>query len=252
MSPTRNQILAVVVVLALAVATAGTYFALKDDDNNNNSEYPEGSVQVVTPVDYNGNTAVQTYTEIPERVVAGCNTALNILLKFGLGDRIIGIYYMEEEVWDEVADEYQEVVSRIGENRVLSGNISQAVLTDWEPDCIIGWVAFHDAGLGSPEYWNALNCNVWALNTMVKDRTLEGMTKDYDNIGKVFNVKDQTDAFMQSFTEKVTSLAGVLSGTEETVAVFDGCYIDDGRYWFYGKTTFIGYLLTHMGANLAF
>lgn len=246
----NTKVLAVVVVAIVAIAAVGVYVLMSGNDSEDS--YSEGAIVIETPVDYNGNTALQTYTEVPERVVAGCNTALNLLLYLGLGDRIVGIYYMEEEVWSEVADEYQKVVSRIGSEKILRGNISQAVLTDWEPDCVIGWVAFHDKGIGSPSYWNNLGCNVWALHTMVDDSTFEGMKTDYDNIGKVFNVKNKTDAFITEFTEKMDTLKGILKNSKETVAIFDGAYMGDGKYWFYGTSTFIGYMLDYMGANVAF
>ncbi|MDR0524088.1 MAG: ABC transporter substrate-binding protein [Candidatus Methanoplasma sp.] len=248
--PKKMRILAAAVA-AVVIAAVLIAFAAPGSEGERDP-YPEGGVTITTPVDYNGNSVSQTYYKIPERVVVGCNTALNLLLYLGLGDRIVGVYYMEEEVWGEVAGEYAKLASRIGSGRILESNISQAVLTDWEPDCIIAWVAFADGKLGSPSYWNALGCNVWALHTMTDDQTLDGMARDYDGIGRVFGVKDKTDAYMAGFSDKVRSLQDSLSGGSKTVAVFDGCYISQDRYWFYGKTTFIGYLLDRLGADNAF
>jgi iron complex transport system substrate-binding protein len=233
-------IAAVIIVLA-----AGAIYVATGMQNNSKSTYGDGAITIVTPVDYNDNTASQVYSKIPERVVVGCNTALDALLYFGLGDRIIGMYYIEEDVPDELKNAYGEVAKRIGDDHILSGNISQAVLTDWEPDCVIGWVAWSDSKLGSTSYWNAIGCNVWSLRTMVDMNNMEGMKLDYDNIGNIFDVKDKTDAFMAGLNGKIANVKALLSEKSVNYAMEDGVP-DKGTIWFYNKA-FINNLLKDWG-----
>lgn len=132
-SKSMVAIIAIVVLIA-----AGGAFVLMNNSDDGKQSYSDGDVVINTPTDYKGSSTTQTFTEIPDRVVIGCNTALNLFLYLGLEDRIVGCYYMEEEPWAEVADEYAALKERIGEDHILSGNITQATLTDWEPDCVIG------------------------------------------------------------------------------------------------------------------
>ena len=245
----NKMIAAVVAVVVIVAAGVGAFIIM----NNNNGGSDYGTVEVVTPLDYSGqNYATQYYDKVPERVVCGCNTALNLLLYLGLGDKIIGCYYMEEEVWDEVADEYAKLQKRIGSDRILTGNIDQATLTSWEPDCVIAWVAWTENKLGTPEYWNALGCNVWSLRTMTDKQTMEGMELDYKNIGAVFDVSKKTDSFMKDFKEEVASLQGILAESSKGVAINDGGINESkGTMWFYDTGDYIGYLLDYLGMDLA-
>lgn len=253
MSLGKNQILAVAVIAIIIVAAVGV-FMLNSGKGNSEGDKPYGTITIETPVDYNGNSVNQTYTEIPDRVVVGCNTALNLLLYLGLSDKIVGVYYMEEEVWDEVADEYDALVKRIGTDHVLPGNIQQSILTSWKPDCVIGWVAWTDSKLGSPAYWNELGCNVWSLHTMTDDQTLDGMKKDYENIGKVFDVEEKTSKYMQEFEKKLMTLKNTFADKKDVgIAINDGYSVGDTELWFY-KTSgnFLGYILDYMGATNIF
>lgn len=248
MNISKIQIAAILAVVVI-VAAGATYFVVAKNDDK--GTYENGDIIVKTPVDYSGNFADQTYKDIPDRVVAGCCTALNILLYLGLGDKIVGIYYMEEEVPESLKAEYDKVVKRIGSDHVLTGNISRAVLTDWEPDCIIGWVAFSDKKLGEPSYWNKLNCNVWALRSMVDMTNVDGMKLDYDNFGKVFNVKEKTDAFIKVFEEKYEKVKSLLAASSKNYAIFDNISTSTKGYWFYADS-FMNSILNDMGAKNVF
>lgn len=139
MALSKNQLIAVCAVVIIVIAAAAAAVMMNngggDDSGERESSYENGPVTVTTFTDYNGNTADITFYDMPERIVVGCNTALNLFLYLGLGDRIVGVYYNEEPVWDGVADEYAELVERIGEvdasgSRNLSQNISTDVLLD--------------------------------------------------------------------------------------------------------------------------
>ena len=217
-----------------------------------NSSYKDGPITISTYVNYNGDTATLTFEKPPERVVAGCVTALNMLLYNGLGDKIVGIYYMEEDVWDEVADEYAKVKARIGEDHILTGNIQASVLTDWEPDLVIAWVAWTENKLGTPEYWKSLGCNVMSLDTMcAPEPTMDDIVRDWNNMGDIFDVRETTDLWLNQFTSKIQTLKGILGDDGLTYAVIDGTLKDTGA-WAYGKGEFICVMFDEFGAINAF
>ncbi len=265
MALSKNMTIAIAAVVVVIIVAAAAAVVLSDNGGNPSDEgpsgYEDGSVTVTTFTDYNGNTATLTFDSVPDRVVVGCNTALNLLLYLGLGDNIVGIYYNEEEVWDEVADEYAEVVERLGEvdasgARNLSQNISTDVLLSWEPDLVIGWVSWNDEGLGSVDFFKDNGCNVMSFNSMTDSsyRNLESMKTDYDNIGKIFNVSDKTTALYNQIIDTVDSITTDLEG-QDTIyyALVDGAVdVDEGTIWVYSDTNFIASVLNQIGLTNAF
>lgn len=263
MALSKTQIAAIVVVAVIIIAAAAVALTRGGDngDGTEPGDVSDYSVTITTYVDYSGNTAEISFDKIPERVVAGCNTALNLLLYLGLGDRIVGVYYDEEEVWDEVADEYAKLCDRIGDvgelgARHLSGNIQQDVLLSWEPDLVIGWVAWNDdTGLGSEEFWNANGCNVMSLNSMTSpdDRTTDTMKTDYENIGKIFDIEDKAMAVYDSIMDVVVQVDAAMEGKDAlTYAILDGGINSSNTIWPYGNSNFIASVLNDMGLTNAF
>lgn len=251
-----KKIIAIVGVIAIVVIAAAAYVVLSDDDDDSSSSYDDGAISVET---YNSNyeTITQTYEKAPERIIAGNDTCLEILLYFGLGDKIVGVYYDEDEPWydnEYVYSEYQKVKERLGDEHMLKGMMSQAVATELEPDLVMGYASSFGEGkwaLGSVEYWNKLNCNVWALNTQASDNlnNFEGMTKDFNNIGDVFDIRDKTDAYLSDMKDAMDKANA--SGKE--CAALDRTTTETtGTYWFYGDKTFIGSLITGCGATNTF
>ncbi len=195
----------------------------------------------------------QDYTDVPERVVCGCSTTLNIMLYFGLEDRIVGLFYDEEEIDDDYADRYSALVERIGADHDLEGIADRETLAGWNPDLIFGWSSsFSEEVIGDADYWNGRDCNVWALESMSGTRTVNGMIFDYINIGKVFGIEDKTDAFIDEFRTKLSNAEGTLSENGTGIALYDGLDaedLSDGALWMYGGDTFIGNILERAGAK---
>ncbi|MBR6870858.1 MAG: hypothetical protein IKM91_04485, partial [Candidatus Methanomethylophilaceae archaeon] len=115
MALSKNAMIAIAAVAIIAVAGICAAFMLNNNGNNNDkkddpTDYPNGSLTITTFTDYNGNKTDITFKEIPDRVVCGCNTALNLLLYLGLEDKIVGCYYNEEPIWEGVQSEYDKLV----------------------------------------------------------------------------------------------------------------------------------------------
>ncbi len=259
MTLSKNSMIGIVAIVAIVIVAVAAYVIINPGEQDN--PYPEEGVTITTFTDYNGNTADITFTKVPERVVAGCNTALNLLLYLGLGDKIVGVYYDEEDVWDEVKDEYQKLCERIGEKDAdgayhLSGNISTDVLLSWKPDLVIGWVSWNDNGLGSEEFWNENGCNVMSFNTMTSNayRTVQLMKVDYDNVGKIFNIPEKTSAIYSSIIDVINDITMKMKGKETLYyALVDGAVnTEKGTVWVYKNTNFIASVLNGMGLTNAF
>ncbi|MBO5547670.1 MAG: hypothetical protein J5920_02785 [Candidatus Methanomethylophilaceae archaeon] len=259
MALSKNAMMGIAVaVIAVIVIIAAVVIV---NNNSGDNPYPKEGVTITTFTDYNGNTAEVTFTKVPDRVVCGCNTALNLLLYLGLGDKIVGVYYDEEEVWDEVKEEYDKLVKRIGETdasgaKHLSGNISTDVLLSWQPDLVIGWVSWNENGLGTEKFWNDNGCNVMSFNTMTSNayRTVQLTKVDYDNVGKIFNIPEKTSAVYSDLIDVLNEITMKMKGKDTLYyALVDGAVnVEKGTVWVYKNTNFIASVLNSMGMTNAF
>ena len=166
-------------MILLSASALACSMSIEDTEAADGS-YPDGSVTITTN-DSQGEIT-QTYTEIPDRIIVGNVTCLEMILYFGLGDRIVGIYYLEDEVWSELQDEFQEVVDRLDPEYVCTGLMTQAVATSLQPDLIIGYMSsFGESNwsIGTTQFWNDQGCNVWSLNSQAGETNVEGMKQDY-------------------------------------------------------------------------
>ncbi len=250
-----RQITVIAVAVIALIAVSGTLFFVHNDSAlSEQTEETEETVMASVMTYTAGSGYVrQDYTDVPERVVCGCSTFLNILLYFGLEDKVVGIFYDEEEIDEEYADRYSALIERIGADHDLEGIADRETVAGWKPDVILGWSSsFSDDVLGDADYWNGRGCNVWALESMSGTRTVNGMIYDYTNIGSVFGIKEDTKTFINEFKAKLSNVEGTLSENGIGIALYDGLDaedLSDGALWMYGGDTFIGDILQHVGAE---
>lgn len=243
MSFGKNQIIAIAAVAIIIVAAASIFFIGGGEEP---STYDEGDIVITTNVQDKGEIT-QVFKEAPERIVAGNNTVLEMLLYFGLGDKIVAAYYDEDEIWDQepVKSEYKKLIDRLDPKYHSSGLLSQAVITEVQPDLIMGYKSSFGEGkwaVGSTEYWNKMGCNVWSLNTQAGKATVEGMAQDYADFGLVFDIKDKTDSFMSKYNAALdkASNSGIVTGILEYRGAENG-------FSAYGDKAFIGQELLACG-----
>lgn len=252
--------IAVFAVVIIVVAAIAVSFTINGNDSDDSSgSYDEGSVTIETYTAADGFIN-QTFDSIPERIIVGNMTILETLLYFGLGDRIVAIYYLEDELWDDpyVLSEFEKVEKRLGSEYITASTFAQSVLVDLEPDLIMGYASsFQESTFGEPSFWNKLNCNVWStycLNTarsLAHNITWNQMTlmeMDYQNIGKVFDIEDKTSEYMTDFKELVTKIQNNKPTKDITVCISEYSNSKD-RFSSYGNTSYSGWLLSICGAT---
>ena len=242
----KTHIIAIVAIVAV-VAVAGAAFVLL---NNGSSTYDDGDIVIYT--NDNNGPVTQTFKKAPERIIAGNDTCLEILLYLGLGDKIVGVYYDEDEISDVVKKEYDKLKSRLDSKYFLTGLMSQAVATELEPDFIIGYKSSFGEGqwaIGSTSYWNKMGCNIMSLNTQAGDRTVNGLEQDWGDLGKIFDIKSKTDKFLKEYNDTVDKVAKL--GKKAKIAILEPA--DDlTSFGGYGDKQFIGQELLACGGTNAF
>ena len=250
----KNQTMVIIVaVILVAAAFAGGFFIGKGQNSSEGSD--DEVIATISTKTAGSGYVTQNFTEIPDRVACGCSTFLNIMLYFGLEDKIVGLFYDEEEVAPEYKAAYDKVIKRIGEDHRFVGNSDCATVTDWEPDLIVGWSSgFKEGSIGEASYWNKLGCNVWALESMNGAMDIESMIYDYVNLGHIFGIEDKTDAFLKEFINKLGDVKGALAESTVNVAMYDCLGSTDlsKGLWMYGNDTFAGVILNYVGVNNLF
>lgn len=245
-----KQVLGIVVAVILIAGAFGGGFIIGKNaggsDSGSSAEYYYTASTYTSGEGY----VTENFEKVPERVVCGCSTFLNIMLYFGLEDKIVGLYYDEEEVADEYKAAYDKLIKRIGTDHDFEGNSDCATVTDWEPDFICGWASgFKEGSIGPASYWNPLKCNVWSLTSMSKQMNIEGMIQDYIDLGKIFQIEDKTNQFIKDLLEKLGDVKGVMSTSTVNVAMYDSLGSTDlsKGLWMYGTDTFTGAIFEYVG-----
>lgn len=260
MSLSKNQIIAVAVVVVIVIAAAAAAVMMRGGGGDGPGTSDGVTIETQTSAD---GFIEQTFDDAPERIIVGNMTILETLLYFGLGDRIIAVYYLEDELWDNeyVVSEWEKVESRIGSENIAVGTFDQAYMVDLEPDLIMGYASsFSEDTFGTPTFWNDIGCNVWSTMCLNSRAALEHypgtdmidlMQMDYDNIGKVFGIEDRTSEYMDEFRALVDTIEADPVSSDISVAI---CEYHDANDSFsaYGDTSYSGWLLSLCGATNMF
>ena len=242
-----NQIIAIIVVVIVVAAGVGLY-AISDKNPDNRPDKvvrPDDSDHYPITVSFplGGKTYEQTFTEAPERVVVLNNPNLELLIYFGLQDRIVGAYASETvTVHPNLQEEFDKI------DKLPRNSPSVEITRSLEPDLILGWAStFTDALLGSVEMWNGYDTKCFITN-----RPSDAVT-DYitllENIGKIFNRGDvaaeKIAAFTSSYDAIKTKTSSLKDSEKVTALVIEPGY--EGSCFVYGSGFLSGDLVTVAG-----
>ena len=251
-----NKTKLLIMALAVIVIATAAYIALdRLDDPAGNDD--DGTYTYQT-YEYGGKLITQSIDDIPERVIVGNVAALEMMLEFDLGDRIVALMYYDlfydtNCVTPHLQERLDEVKERIGEENIFyNEGMSQAYATTLQPDLIFGYVsAFgddEDATLGSVGYWNDLGCACLSMRTQAKSTecNIDGFTTDYNILGDIFDVREETDRFVEEYKGTLDDLADA----EFTATCIE---LDDATsFYSYGEDSFPGFMVTESGGTYKF
>ena len=250
----KLQILTIAVVAVVVVAIVA--IVAFSDDNGSYDE--DGDGYTYQTYEYGGNLITQTVDDVPSKVIVGNVAALEMMLEFDLGDSIVAlmyydVFYDSHCVTPHLQERLDEVKDRIGEENIFyNAGMSQAYATALEPDLIFGYVSAFgddaDATLGSVDYWNNLGCACLSMRTqaMSSECNIEGFTADYNILGDIFDVREQTDAFVEKYKNTLASISD--SDFTGTCIELD----DETSFYSYGSDSFPGFMITESGGEYKF
>ncbi|WP_144675925.1 ABC transporter substrate-binding protein [Desulfitobacterium sp. LBE] len=155
--------------------------------------------------DGEGNPFTQVFAKAPERVVATTQASIEILLKLGLGDKIVGV---------------ANIISDFPEDIRAEGQALPVIADQWppmelvlgaSPDLVMGRAMdFHEReyGLGTVQAYNDIKINsyIWASSSLTGSPTMEDIIRDIRTIGQIFDVQDRANAYADELQGKLDKI----------------------------------------------
>lgn len=215
-------------VLAMGILASGAALA----------EYP-----VTWSQNLDGNDYEFGVEAAPEHAVSMSQATTEMLLALGLADKMAGSAFLEEEIYEPLAEDYAKV-------EVLSDKWpSYEVFMATDPDFTTGWaVPFTQRAIPAADI-AAQGVPIYVPESMLRtDATLDTLFDDFRMYGKIFGVEDAAEAYVAGEQTKLVAVQEKLAGLDEVSCfIYDSTDEDDQIY-----TAFEGYttnLLKLIGAN---
>lgn len=164
-----------------------------------------------------GETYEVTYTEAPQRAVTMSQFMTEMLLALDLGDRMVGTAYMDNDIYPDFKEAYDEI-------EVLSDKYpSKEVMYSVEPDFVSGWTSvFNEKRVASAAEMMEYGIHPFLAKSISGEGSMETVYEDFRTLGKIFDVNERAEevvAKLQGDVAQVQAQVGDLS-EEEMVKVF--------------------------------
>lgn len=191
--------------------------------------------------DYLENQVGYTYRKPPERVVVTHPGATELLLEFGLENRIAATIAPYGRPVERLAAKYEKL--KITKAQYMP---SAEELLELQPDMIIGWVQqFAPTGMGEVQTWQSRGVGTYILpSTLVKTKpTLETMVyQSITDIGNIFGIQPAADNYIQNLRNRVAKVQAAVKDIpqKKTVIILQDHF--NGTFSIYDNQ----YLITHL------
>lgn len=203
-----------------------------------NQESTDESQEAAYPVsftvkDSQGTSYEQTFTQAPTRVITNNQSSLELLLKLGLKDVIIGTISLDNDLPEELQADFEG----INVLTTTKQDPAKEVVIGSNPDLVIGRAAsFTDENFGTIESLNEVGANVYVqeASQMNTEQSLENIILDVRNVGKIFQV-DQAEKLATELEERLEAVKSQVSSIEgEPIKVLVMVAYNDGTFGTFG------------------
>lgn len=244
----------IVLLMALAltmslVACGGSSKKEEAKGSSSTSESKKGDSYypvTITTYDYAGNEIKETFDKAPERVITTNQTATELMLDLGLGDKLVGTCYLDNPILDRLKDKYSKV-------RVLSDKYpTKEQVLALKPDLIFGWKSvFAPKVLGDVNEWHDRGVNTLVQRNTVKtvgNYTVDNLYKDINDIGLIFNIQDRTNEYVKNLKDRLKTIEDKTSKLKDKKKVLILEENKDGQFRVYGKNDLVSDMVEKAGA----
>lgn len=175
----------------------------------------DAAAQVVTVV--NGNRTLE-FDFVPQRVVCLNMQMTEMMLKLGLGEKVIYTCYTNAAPIPDIKVEFEQIP-------LLSEKYpTTEVLVGAEPDLVLGQrFGFTDEKAGSVETLASHGIMAYVSEgTLATEEKVENIYADLEDLGRIFRVEDRATILIQEMQDKIDSIAQKLADVteEDRVKVF--------------------------------
>ena len=237
----RKIILPLIVATTIALALAGctkTTTTTKESESTTTTNEQAVSYPISLEVsDNEGNKYTETFNEAPTKVITNNQSSLELLLKLGLQDSIIGTIALDNEIPEELKDAFSNI-NVITESKTEP---AKEVIVGMSPDLVIGRAAtFIEDKYGTIESLNSMNINVYTqlASLMNGEQSLDNIFEDIKNVGKIFSVEDKANDLATELLESLKSVEDKVSTVEgEPLKVLVMTAYNDGSYNVFGANS---------------
>ena len=167
-----------------------------ESTSQHNKHYP----LTLSIYDDKGNEMEQTIEKKPQRIVVIGQGFAEWMIGLGEEKRIVGLAYL-----DKSFSEYEDQIKSLP--IITDMWPSKESILELQPDLIISMSsAFQKDRLGDISFWNERGIPVLAGINYTIGRTMDGFFDDINNLGKVLNIEEKTNAFVKEQKEKISEI----------------------------------------------
>ncbi len=167
-----------------------------ESTSQQNKHYP----LTLSIYDDKGNEMEQTIEKKPQRIVVIGQGFAEWMIGLGEEKRIVGLAYL-----DKSFSEYEDQIKSLP--IITDMWPSKESILELQPDLIISMSsAFQKDRLGDISFWNERGIPVLAGINYTIGRTMDGFFDDINNLGKVLNIEEKTNAFVKEQKEKISEI----------------------------------------------
>ncbi len=256
-------ILAMVLALAACGTSAGNSGDAQPEQsetaNSQNSAEPSQVTEAehypvtITTYNYDKEPVEVTFNACPQRVICTNQSQTEMMLYFGLDQYIAGVSYLDGEIREDLQNQYNQLVAD-GKELTVVGYPDLETVLSLEPDLIFGWrSAFADTALGDVSEWADRGVGTMLLrcsNNTAEDLSIQSVLADFADLGAVFNIEDQTDAYIVQAQEMLDEIdTNVTALGEDQVLNVLILEYEDGMWYGWPSTCLSGSLVEAAGAK---
>jgi len=219
----------------------------EESPNTVSSHYPV----VVDTYDAKGVPMQTTFQRAPQRIIVDEVNALETLLILGQGERIVGAALSTAGVsYARLQREYPEEFAKV--EPVIQNAIGREQAVALQPDFILAWKAsFTPRWYGNTAWWQERGVNTYVIataNHVLKDATVEDECRFIDDMGRIFDRKEQTDALLRDIrTELCVDEETMRRREQQTVLIVE---VGEGDILNYDEGWVVGDMVRRLGGRI--
>lgn len=204
---------------------------------------------------YFGTPMEQTFESVPERVIAYGQDMIDMMVYFGLADKIVGVCTRGQDLTEATVlpEEYYDTLRSLP---VLTEELwpSAEAIVAAEADCIAtsfgGLFSSLKETYPTPESYNELGIKLFEVTCNASGKGTVTMDEYFDSIrafGRIFDIQDAVNAYVDEQSAAITAYAG--ESAPSVLSIAYNTYGGTASWVKYPSSAMVNAILKYMGAT---